>query len=222
MIGWIAVTALPPGPRGRACGGRSGLPMPACPACRWPCCATATRPGCRHPVPVRRGLGDRHLCLFRRARRSAARNWRRRFRRARRAAARSAALSAAVSPAGLLAAAAGAGDLACLAGGACAFDRRPGRRPVRILGQAAAWRKDFGPCSFPAMAASWTASTGLSRLLFALYVIGWISAGRRSAGAGVVSDLNGSFHDLCGRLGFAWIDAQLTDATVRTEFEDMN
>ena len=44
-----------------------------------------------------------------------------------------------------------------------AFDRLAGRRPIRILGQTASRRKGFGHISFPAMAASWTGSTGLSR-----------------------------------------------------------
>ena len=71
--------------------------------------AARRRPGRpdRHPVPVRRGLGDRHPGLFRRPRRSAGRSSRRRSRPARPGAARSAARSAACVAGVALAALAG-------------------------------------------------------------------------------------------------------------------
>ena len=126
------------------------------------CAAATIRPDC-HPVPVRGGLGDRHLRLFRRPRgrrpEAGAVDFARQDleRRDRRRA------SAGWSPGWSSALASGSAPASGgWRGRAAAVHRLAGRRPVRIVRSSGATASRIPATSSPVMAASWIASTGLS------------------------------------------------------------
>ena len=118
----------------------------------------------RHPVPVRGGLGDRHLGLFRRPRGRRAEAGAVDFAGQDRSGALGGTVGGVARRRGDRGVAGWRGDLAVAgAGRACCC--RSSRRPATCSnpGSSGATASRIPASSFPAMAASWIGSTGLSR-----------------------------------------------------------